>query len=165
MTITNDWKSNIGNYLAGKGAYRTDLIKKQLDQHCKEYLEYLGSFNGISTHRDYSRALESDDVFYTRVLTIHLDKIENGNIRNAPFVIGFLINDDGTFLIKYSTRFNWNKNLKMILSSGKEDTVKCYEFKEEVLDEPERFEKEWLFQIINQRLMDYIDGFTNTINH
>jgi hypothetical protein len=99
------------------------------------------------------------------VLTIHLDKIENGNIHYAPFVMGILIKDDGTFFIKYSKKFNWNKNLKMVLSSSKEDRPSCYEFKEEVLDEPERFEKEWLFQIINQRLIGYIDGFSKTIDN
>ena len=164
--MTKDWKSNIGEYFSGKGTFRLDYIKDKIIKDCEEYLKYLDSFNGIRPGRPISRDIE--DKSYDFVMKINLDKM-GGRIYEAPFIMGIDVNDEGNFNIMYSVcydwgkRYDWSNGIANLLKKNI-DPKDLYHYEEEEITEPERLEKEWFFQLITERLINYIESFNQDHN-
>ncbi|MGZ2369506.1 hypothetical protein ACXR6G_06945 [Ancylomarina sp. YFZ004] len=157
--MNDDWKTNIGKFFAKHGTLRLKYLNDKLYTDSKEYNKYLEEFNGI---RSELRAHEyiGEKSFQT-VLKIHLDRIYEGRIMNAPFVIGLEFQDNGSLFMKYSTNYSWNAKIKSIVKN-KEDEIEPYSYQEEELDEAEVYEKEYVFQLINQRLIGYVECVRNS---
>lgn len=153
--MRTDWKSNVGNYLSGKGSFRLEYLKKQLAEWIKEYINYLNEFKGINTK--VSNYKEIKGKTFLHVVEVYLNTIDPGS--NAPFIIGLDYDNNGDLTIIYSTDFSFNKDIKNFFFEDekaiKEDN---YNLQEDLIKEPEKTEKEYVLQIINQRLSLYFDN-------
>jgi hypothetical protein len=133
-------------------------------------MDYLATFSYVRPERDQNSPIQRHDQLhgqhriYNNLYSIRLDRINGGMLFGTPFLFGIAVNDDGNFLIKYSIAYNSGSHILDIFQRMDEGSQVYYAFAEETLTEPERLEKEWLFEIINQRIINYIESFTKTID-
>ena len=155
--MKEDWKSNIGSFFYQNGIFRKEYLNDKLRDNCKEYSKYLNEFQGIVTEVGRYKHIVDEETSFETLITIHLNhEVCNGRIMNAPFKIGLSFNGADNLFIKYSTFYDFRKKTLRIIK-GKGDEIEPYSYKEENLNESEIHEKEYVFQIINQRLTNYIE--------
>ena len=138
------------------GAYRLKYIQDKLRKDCDEYITYLNRFDGIRA--GYLRYNYIGEISFDFVLEIHLDRIHNGNLINAPFIMGIRINEEGTFYLMYAAKYDWSAQIKSMMKNDREPKG-LHAFLIDEISDPERFEKEFMFQVFNQRLTGYVDSF------
>jgi hypothetical protein len=152
------WKSNIGEYFSKKGVFRLKFLNGLLYDHCKEYVKYVGEFHGISASvvlvktgiQDVSGCL----------IYINMDFLDPIRRENSGFVMNIWYNDEARLYMKYSIFFKWGLCIKSSLISDNREKD-FHEYLEEELSEPEIIEKEYIFQLINARLINYIEKMQN----
>jgi hypothetical protein len=153
--MQSDWKSNVGEYLTKKGIYRLKFLNEKLYEYCSEYTIYLNEFQGIRASVNRGDYIGSG--LWETILYIDLDLINTGRINNIGFILACKFTETGNLFIQYSTGYNWEGRIKATVR-GIDENTDFHSYKEEVISGPETLEKEYIFQLINHRLINYIEA-------
>lgn len=149
--MKSDWQSNIGTYFAENKIYRVKYLNEKLVVYCKEYVDYLNEFYGVKAIRsDDNNSMYHPDIGNSPIFKF----IISVNIRTKKdefegFKIQCFYNTEGHLCLESATGLDYMKGL-----NSKGDYAR---YRTEVFDEPEILEKEYIFQLINQRLMNFIE--------
>ena len=148
-----DWKDDLFDYFTSKNIFRIKYLNDMLHIYLKEYVNFLNEFNDslIAKYNEtYSSEVPGIPIGVIEII-IRTDKM------NEEFSITSYFNKTGQLCIKYSDDYDYNAELKHI--TGKNSDVKkdFHKYEEEEFDEPEKIEKEYIFQLFNNRLKSYID--------
>jgi len=144
----NDWKATMGVFFTENKLFRLDYLNKNLKTYCDEYVKYMNEFHDVnaSIKNEY---LENGIQGYG----IH---VVMRNLSCIPFKLSCGFNLDGHLFLKTSVDYNYSLELKGVFEDDDENKD-YYIYQEEVLSEPEIFEKEYLFQLFNTRFIQYIN--------
>lgn len=153
--MQDDWKSNIGEFFTKQGIYRLKFMNQKLFEYFTEYMSYLNEFHGIHARTDRVEHLGSGLWDINLYINFHLNY--TSKLHEAGFILQGQFNETGNLLINYSTGYNWAGRINATIKSKDED-VDFHSYKEEELTGPEILEKEYIFQLINQRLMNYVEA-------
>jgi hypothetical protein len=152
--MQSEWKSNIGEYLTKKGIYRLKFLNEKLYEYCSEYKIYLNEFQGVHTSLDKGDYIGFG--LWETVLYIDLDLINTGRINNVGFIFSCRFNERGNLFMKYSTGYNWEGRIKATVKGI--DNNDFHSYKDEEIFGTETLEKEYIFQLINYRLISYAEA-------
>ena len=168
--MKENWKSNIGSQFAEKGIYRLEYMNKKLYNDCKEYCDYLSGFHDIRAKISTLNYGDVDEknAFHPLIEKSKSNKIVlitvefgwdicNAQLHEAPFKIGLVFTGNDGLYIKYLTEYSLDKDFEGLLTNKKEE-ISPYMFKEEKLKEAEIFEEDYVFQLINNRLLKYMEN-------
>lgn len=145
-----DWKEEIGNYFGSNNIYRTEFSNKILAEILKEWISYLNKFQGVTASIDLTPEYDNGEAL--PVLS-GIIQIRTKYTEYFPFKFKICYKtreDEGLFInLKYSI----GVDIKIAIDNIKDAHI--YEL--EQLFEPEIFEKEYVLQLLNLRLMGWID--------
>jgi hypothetical protein len=149
-----DWKSTIGEYFAKNNLFRLEYLNENLFSCCEQYAKYLSEFNGVKAtagkepfKRDY------DDIFEGIQFGIILSvSIRTATKEYKDFKMSCFFNSKGHLITKSSVDYNING---FLFPDNKKDDY--YIYMEEEFQEPEVVEKEYIYGLLNSRLINYIE--------
>ena len=152
---TKNWKSNIGDIFARHGNYRLKLLNSNLKVVCKEFIEYLAEFDGITASLKDGERIETHSTLYETRISIS----SNDHFPNASFILNCYYDNRSFLMIQYPVYYDYGAEMKTLFeeNSHKSKQDDFYEFEQEELTEPERFEKDFIIQLIINRFERYID--------
>ena len=159
-----DWKTNIGDYLGRRNIYRIGYLNKQLEAMCKEWATYVKQFDGIEPDSgvgmlpyELKQDLEGKYIFVC-VWVRSMAK------EYFPFKVSLYYLNNLSMIIQYSTDYSIKKMgenhidcdeaYRMLKDKFVPD---FYEWKTEALVGPEIHESGYLFQILNNRLAEWMN--------
>lgn len=150
MTTKNDWKDELGSYFAGRGIYRIDYLNKELKGWLEEYAAYLNTFHEVSAECGVVfENIEGTGVMDCGVLTV-ASRNDGLFMHQMEFRIRGAYDKDSNLKMKYAVDYDPG----VLLSDDNQDPRK---YTEEVFEEAERFEKDYVLQLITNRLSQYIE--------
>jgi len=148
-----DWKTDIGNYFVENNVLRIKYLNDRLMEYCKEYIKYLNEFMGITAK------IEQRELYKFGIYKIDINvEIIIGGMMNelCPFKMSCYFDEKGKLCLKYSDDYNDEAEIKNLCDNSTENKDFQIYSKEEIT-EPEKVEKEYLFQLFNNRLKQFID--------
>ena len=172
--MNKDWKTNIGEQFAERGIYRLKYLNDKILNDCSEYCNYLEEFEDLiveiksisslntydedSPYKVFERLVDAGGLHKIWLITINFRLNYNIALYSAPFQLGFVYTGHDGLIIKYTKLHSSRKAFKNVLTkrNGKK-RGDAYVWEEEKLKEPEVLEKEYLFQLLNNRLTNFID--------
>jgi hypothetical protein len=143
-----DWKEDIGDYFASINVFRIKYLNDKLREYCKEYIQYLNEFNGITASSEggeYVPNLGGISTIYLKIATI-----EEAGDKQFPFKMFCHFDGTGKLCLKYSVDID---GMALLDSSIKDKHL----YQTEEITDPEKTEKEFVFQLFNNRLKQYTD--------
>jgi hypothetical protein len=150
MNTEKDWKDKLGTYFAGRGIYRIDYLNKVLKSWLEEYAAYLNTFHEVSAeYRVEFEYIDGTGVIGCGQLTLE-SRNDGLFMHQMEFLIKCAFDVNSHLRIKYADDYD----LGIILKNDKMDPR---HYTEEIIDEPERFEKGYVLQLITNRLSQYIE--------
>lgn len=161
---TQDWKSNIGNYLVTRNIYRIGYLNKQLEAICKEWASYLQQFDGIeadssvgSLPYELNHDLEGKYIFVCV-------KVRSRFKEYFPFKASLYFENNLKLVIQYSAGYSVKKMIEYKIDC--DDVYRrlienfipdFYDWKTEIFEGSEIHESRYLFQILNNRMMEWMN--------
>ncbi len=154
-----DWKTNIGDYLISNHMNRLKFLNDKLFVFCEEYVKHVNEYYGIGAY-DVARGERFARDFQKTVIRIGI-KIDGGKKVLADFIFICHYDELSNLCLKYSTDFDFDKKLrsdmkKIMDNTGSKDRD-FHVYKEETVTGPERDAKEFIFEVINQELIRFIE--------
>ena len=158
-----DWKTNIGDYLGGRNIYRIGYLNKQLAAICKEWTAYIQQFDGIKAYSsvdslpyELKQDLEGKYIFVcigVRSMTkeYYPFKVLLYFVNNLKMVINY---PDYSFKKIFDNLIDCNEADRRLKEKFMPD---FYEWKTETLEGPEIHVSSYIFQILNNRLTEWMD--------
>lgn len=150
MSNKTNWKDELGSFFAGRGIYRIDYLNKELIGWLKEYADYLNTFHEVKSV--FSAVYENIDgtgAIECGELTV-ASRIDGLFMHHMEFRITCAFNKDSHLRLFYADDYE----LGVLVSN---EYLDPREYSEDILDEPERFEKGYVLQLITNRLSRYIE--------
>lgn len=146
--MDKDWKTNLGEFFAENGLFRLKFLNEKLKTYCDEYVCYLNEFYDV-------RATIRREIHQRDIYGYDLSVSERQH-NDQPFKLFCVYEETGHLFLKTSVEYNYLVAMRGLFTEP-EKTVDPYTYRKEVLDEPEIYEKEYLFQLFNSRLIDYFN--------
>jgi hypothetical protein len=146
--MDKDWKTNLGEFFASNGLFRLKFLNEKLKIYCDEYVNYLNEFYNVQAtiRREYH---QSDINGYEISVALR-------HYQDEPFKLFCVYEESGHLFLRSSVDYNYRTALRAVLKVT-EKTVDPYKHHHETFDEPEIYEKEYLFQLFNSRLIEYLN--------
>ena len=149
-----DWKEDIGNYFASQNVFKVKYLNEKLSNNSKEYVDYINQFSGITASFEDSDSVP--DFIGVRTTNLKIEIVTGGMMKRLfPFKISCYYDGGGNLFIKHSI------GIDMAIALSSNSNRDSHIYKEEVITDPERTEKEFVFQLLNNRLKHYIDSQDN----
>ena len=150
-----DWKEEIENSLVAKGMHRVKYLNDNLVEYCKEYVKYLNEFNGINATEKIGSMVDTEYKYHPNFEVNGSRIIKIGGLGSGG-IIGL-----GDFTLY--CYFDWKRNLclKYPIDLDGTNFQKKVVYGIELITEPERFEKDFIFQVFNKKVKQYIEMIDN----
>jgi len=143
-----DWKEDIGDYFASINVFRIKYLNDKLREYCKEYVQYLNEFNGITASSDSGDIVPN--LGGIRTTELKIATIEEYGDKILPFMMFCHFDGTGKLCLKYSIDINGATLLDSYIKDN-------HKYQTEEITDPEKVEKEFIFQLFNNRLKQYTD--------
>lgn len=123
-----------------------------LHGYCKEYVGFLNEFND-NVRASFSPSYDSVPGILAAVIDINFrtDYIDEN------FKIICYFDKSGNLFLKYPDDYNYYAEMKHVLGENSDTKKDFHVYQEEALNEPEKLEKEYIFQLFNNRIKQYLD--------
>ena len=159
--MNKDWKSEIGEFLGQNNFFRLKYLNEGLMSQCVEYAEYISEFYDIRAK--VSKVPYKGEI-YSGLVGIEFGILLSLGLRNnsadyKDFRIFCFFNADGHLILKAAIDYDlWGP-----IRPGNEKDDHCI-YNEEELTEAEVIEKEYIFGLFNNRLIDFIKTVKAKLN-
>lgn len=152
--MSNDWKQNLTVFFNENKVYRIKRLNDDLESFCKEYLSFINEFYGVGSRIEHGDSLDGE--VYKINMYIGFNSWAGKLQPYKTFRITLYYNQDGNLILKHSVDFRWDEKHSDSVKHGVDDKKDYYTYKEEEIDDLLRHEKEFIFQLITNRLTNYI---------
>jgi hypothetical protein len=172
--MNEEWKNNLGKQFAQRGIYRLKYINDSLQSNLKEYCRYLNEFfdlnassgtvnnsdtyNSNSPYKVFEEMVDASRTHSIFLIVVNFKIEYDAALYYGPFKLGILFTGHDGLNIKYTKQYSTVRSLRNALDiNDRQKKREPYEWAEEKFTNPEILEKEYLFQLINNRLINYMD--------
>jgi hypothetical protein len=147
-----NWKDELNEYFIKNEMFRVKYLNEMLFEFLKEYVLFISEYNGIKANlKPISTPLFNDIKIALIEIVIDTTSGRHG------FKIECYFNNQGNLFLKYPYDYSYKGQLSAILNPElKKDDYHLYN--EEEISEEERIEKEFIFQLLNTRIIKYIEA-------
>ncbi len=149
-----NWQDDLFEYFTTNKMYRVKHLNNLLHNYCKEYVLFLNEFNGMTAkfNPDYGKELPGILIggMYISIRTDYLLIQE--------FKITCYFNQLGKLCLKYPDGYDYDKDWKSLLDKSTDKEKDFHSYEEDEINDPERIEKEYIFQLLNTRIKNFIES-------
>ena len=147
-----NWKDELHDYFTKNEIYRVKYLNDLLYNYLKEYVLYIDEYNGIKVNlKQISTRLLKD------CKLANIEIILDTSSFSHKFNVECYFNEQGNLFLKYPYDYDYNSKLKSTFNDEfKKDDYHLY--KEEEISDDERIEKEFIFQLLNTRIINFIEA-------
>ena len=158
-----DWKTDLGNFLGEKHIYRQKVLDLKLKVYCSEWCSYIKEFDNIQTDLgiDY---LKSDVSGMRNKLLTEAYNVVIFPQNFYPFKVSLYFKSPLEMVVHFPKELNKQSIKKGLLDQNeifgllqKEYEPLMYNWTTELLHGEEIHEKEYIFQILNNRFKAWMD--------
>ena len=153
-----DWKDDIGTYFREKGIYRFKYLNQNLEEYLDEWKNYVGEFDGISidiAHEYLEKNYKQYSSYWLKIRSKNYDSYRfQLNVSYCPSEESceYCLCMKWTSHLSLGTKADILKNFRL-----EPDDEKNYKWEKEELFGAEICEKEFVFQLINNRVKNYFN--------
>ncbi len=146
------WKEDITEYFAKNNVFRVKYLNDMLQGYCKEYILFINEFNGITAtfNPEYSSDVPG-------ILICVIDIGFSNDTMKDELKISCYFDNLGNLQIRYPDDYNYNAEWKHVTGKSSSTKKDFHKYQKEEVNEPEKIEKDYIFQIFNERLKQYIE--------
>jgi hypothetical protein len=147
-----NWKDELNDYFIKNKMFRVKYLNDILHENLNEYALYIDQFNGIKANfKSINTHLLKD--IKLGVIEIIVDTSSYPH----KFNIECYFNELGNLCLKYPLDYDYNaKNSATFNPELKKDDYHLYN--EDEINDLERIEKEFIFQLLNTRIINFIEA-------
>ena len=146
-----NWETNLHDLLGSNNFHPYKKLNESLNQWCKEFASCFDRYPGMSAKCPFSP--------YNGKTELEISFGPWNTLKVFKAVVAFAPAEDDSFSlqIKFTTNFDFGKEMKIILY-GKQEEDDCYMWEEEEFSGVESREKGYVLQLLLNRLEIFINA-------
>jgi len=148
-----NWKDELNEYFIKNKMFRVKYLNEMLHEYLNEYVLYINEFNGIKVNLNLKFPTSS----LLKEIKIGVIEIVIDTSYRHKFNVDCYFNELGNLCLKYPYDYDYRTEIEAIFN-GELKEVDYHLYNEDEINDLERIEKEFIFQLLNTRIMNFIEA-------